>query len=311
MLALFIPWFLLLVLFVVIVLLIRKKWKASIILFVVMLALNWWYKCIPFRLYGLDDTNDSSRLKIMCFNIDGSSGDVIEKAKNIKELIKKISPNIVFIAEFNEQFPKPLHSALKDGFLYTTYPDHLFFQYFYSNYPLFNSRRLKDSDGKDIGAYACSTVIQGDTIDLYGCHFASNNYNELYERQSLEDIRGQESILTYINNIQTSGNRRKIEAITIIHEMSKSSYQAIVLGDMNDVYGSSALNELKTRGLIDAWWEGGFGYGATIHKPLPYRIDHIMHTNGLELQSIRVIDSNGISDHDALYAEFNLKEWHP
>ena len=89
MLALFIPWFLLLEVFVVIVLLIRKKWKASIILFVVMLALNWWYKCIPFRLYGLNKTNDSYRLKILCFNIDGSSGDNIEKAKSIKELIKK------------------------------------------------------------------------------------------------------------------------------------------------------------------------------------------------------------------------------
>lgn len=198
MLALFIPWLLLLVLFVVIVLIIRKKWKASIILFVVMLALNWWYKCIPFRLYGLIDTNDPCRLKIMCFNIDSSSGDNIEKAKNIKELIKKFSPNIVFIAEFNEQFPKPLHSALKDDFLYTTYPDHLFFQYFYSNYPLFNSRRLKDSDGKDIGAYACSTVIQGDTIDLYGCHFASNNYNELYERQSIDDINGREGAFMHI-----------------------------------------------------------------------------------------------------------------
>ena len=134
----------------------------------------------------------------MCFNIDSSSGDNIEKAKNIKELIKKFSPNIVFIAEFNEQFPKPLHSALKDDFLYTTYPDHLFFQYFYSNYPLFNIRRLKDSDGKDIGAYACSTVIQGDTIDLYGCHFASNNYNELYERQSIDDINGREGAFMHI-----------------------------------------------------------------------------------------------------------------
>lgn len=306
MLALFIPWFLLFVLFVVIVLLIRKKWKASIILFVVMLALNWWYKCIPFRLYGLDDTNDSSRLKIMCFNIDGSSGDVIEKAKNIKELIKKLSPNIVFIAEFNEQFPKPLHSALKDDFAYTTYPGHLFFQYFYSNYPLFNSRRLKDSDGKDVGVYACCTVIQGDTIDLYGCHFASNNYNELYERQSIEDISSQESLLTYINNIQTSGNRRTKEAIAIVHEMSKSSHQAIVLGDMNDVGGSAAIRALKTAGLTDAWLEGGFWYGATIHYPLPYRIDHILYNEGLVLKGVKVIDTSDISDHNALVAVFDL-----
>ena len=74
----------------------------------------------------------------------------------------------------------------------------MFFQYFYSNYPVFNSRRLKDSGGKDVGVYACSTVIQGDTIDLYGCHFASNNYNELYERQSIDDINGREGAFMHI-----------------------------------------------------------------------------------------------------------------
>lgn len=180
----------------------------------------------------------------------------------------------------------------------------MFFQYFYSNYPLFNSRRLKSKDGAEVGVYACSTLIRGDTIDLYGCHFASNNYKEQRERQSIEDIQSQESFLNYINNIQTSGKRRKIEAESVVHEMSKSSHQTIVLGDMNDVCGSAAIKELESVGLIDAWYEGGVGYGASIHKPLPYRIDHIMHTTGLELEIIKVLDTNGISDHDALFAKF-------
>ncbi len=307
MIALFIPWLLLLVLFVVIVLLIKKKWRASLLLAAIIIIVNWWGECIPFRLF-VGDINKAAKLKIICFNIDGSSGDNLQKSKDVRAIIKHYSPDIVFIAEFNEEYPKPLDSLLSEDFVYTTYPGELYYQYFYSNYPLINSRRLKNRNDEDVGVYTCSTVIQGDTIDLYGCHFASNNYNEQYERQSIEDIHDQVSFFNYIKNIQTSGNRRKIEAETIVHEMSKSSHQAIVLGDMNDVCGSSVLNELETRGIIDAWWEGGFGYGATIHKPLPYRIDHIMHTNGLELQSIRVIDSNGVSDHDALYAEFNLKE---
>ena len=161
-----------------------------------------------------------------------------------------------------------------------------------------------DKNGIYVGVFACSTVIQGDTIDLYGCHFASNNYNEQLERLSTEDIKGQEGLFSYLKNIKASGRRRGVEAETIAYEISKSSHNAIVLGDMNDVCGSYAISVLKTAGLKDAWWEGGFGYGATIHKPLPYRIDHIMHTNGLELQSIRVIDSNGVSDHNALYAEY-------
>lgn len=50
--------------------------------------------------------------------------------------------------------------------------------------------------------------------------------------------------------------------------------------------------------------KGGLGYGATIHYPLPYRIDHIMYNDRLRLKSIRKIDAKGLSDHDALVAEF-------
>ena len=145
-------------------------------------------------------------------------------------------------------------------------------------------------------------MIQGDTIDLYGCHFASNNYNERSERQSIEDIHDQVSFFNYIKNIQTSGNRRKIEAETIVHDMSQSSHHAIVLGDMNDVGGSDAIRALEAAGLTDAWQEGGLGYGATIHTPLPYRIDHILYNEGLVLKGVKVIDTSDISDHNALVA---------
>jgi len=304
MLALIIPWLLSLLIILVVVCLISKKWKVALLMAGVILLLNWWYECIPLRLWSLSDSGIG--VKIICFNIDGATGDAFEKAHNVREILKKYSPDIVFIAEFNEWTPDTMDSLLCRDYKYTTYPDSMFFQYFYSNYPVFNSRRLKDSDGKDVGVYACSTVIQGDTIDLYGCHLASNNYNERSERQSIEDIKGLESILTYINNIQTSGNRRSIEAKAIVHEMSKSSHQAIVLGDMNDVGGSAAIRALKTAGLTDAWLEGGFGYGATIHFPLPYRIDHILYNEGLVLKGVKVIDTSDISDHNALVAVFDF-----
>ncbi len=129
----------------------------------------------------------------------------------------------------------------------------------------------------------------------------------LYERHSIEDIKGQEGIFAYIKNIQTSGNRRKIEAETIVHDMSQSSHHAIVLGDMNDVGGSDVIRALEAAGLTDAWQEGGFGYGATIHYPLPYRIDHILYNEGLVLKSVKVIDTSDISDHNAVVAVFDFR----
>lgn len=79
---------------------------------------------------------------------------------------------------------------------------------------------------------------------------------------------------------------------------------AIIMGDFNDVSGSKPLNILEDAGFKDAWWDGGFGYGATIHHPLPFRIDHIMYNDGVELVEIKKVDSNGLSDHDALVATF-------
>ena len=55
-----------------------------------------------------------------------------------------------------------------------------------------------------------------------------------------------------------------------------------------------------------AWQEGGFGYGATIHYPLPYRIDHILYNEGLVLKGVKVIDTSDISDHNALVAVFDF-----
>lgn len=80
----------------------------------------------------------------------------------------------------------------------------------------------------------------------------------------------------------------------------------IIMGDFNDVGGSSALRAFKAAGFHDAWWKGGLVYGATIHYLLPYRIDHIMYNDKLTLKSIRKIDAKGLSDHDALEAEFMI-----
>ena len=73
-----------------------------------------------------------------------------------------------------------------------------------------------------------------------------------------------------------------------------------------DVGGSPALRAFKAAGFQDAWWKGGMGYGATIQYLLPYRIDHIMYNDKLTLKSIRKIDAKGLSDHDALVAEFRI-----
>lgn len=305
MLPLFIPWILILLLLADSFFLLKKKWLIAAVIFIMVFVLNWWSECIPLRLCGVS-RSEKETLSLISFNIDGSAGDPLKKAKVITSFLHRNQSDIAFVAEFNEQFPGSLDSLLNIEYEYTTYPDSLFFQYFFGHQFFFDSRRLKDINGDHVGVYACKTVFQGDTIDLYGCHFASNNYGENLERVAIDEIADKEGLFSYVKNIHIASDRRTIEANTIVRELSKSHHQAIVMGDMNDVGGSAAIRILEKAGLKDVWWEGGVGYGATILSPMPYRIDHIMYTSGLRLEIIRVLDGNGISDHNALYAEFSF-----
>jgi len=303
MLPLVIPWILTLLFVLALVLVLKKKWIYSLFVFLLMFILNNWSECLPLHLWNSKSTINGRCLRIISFNIDGSSGDLLEKGNEVLTIIRHHSPDIVFLAEFNEQYPHSLDSLLRCEFPYSTFQDRLLFQYFYGNIPFFNNRRLKSKEGEKVGVYACSVVLNCDTIDIYGCHWASNNYNAKHEREGIENF----NLLNYISNIHSASAIRKKEAEAIVREMSKSSHSAIVMGDMNDVGGSPALKILASEGLKDAWWEGGVGYGATIFKPLPYRIDHILFSKGLSLGTISVLDSNGISDHNALFAEFYVE----
>ena len=93
---------------------------------------------------------------------------------------------------------------------------------------------------------------------------------------------------------------------TIVDSIAARGRCSFILGDMNDICGSRPLRVFKRAGFIDAWAEAGFGYGATIHKPLPYRIDHIFVQKGMRVTEIKKISANGLSDHDALVATLQV-----
>lgn len=140
--------------------------------------------------------------------------------------------------------------------------------------------------------------VKEDSVCLVECHLSSNNYNESFEDVRVSNDTG------YMTSIPYASGLRKQETLEIVSSLP--GCKVIVLGDMNDVWGSGSLSILKDANLKDAWWEGGFGYGATIHRPLPYRIDHIMYSGDMNLIDIKIKDAKGLSDHDALVADFKI-----
>ena len=144
-----------------------------------------------------------------------------------------------------------------------------------------------------------------DTIAIRGCHLVSNNYTIESKYITPDSINSCSTFLQYVNDIEFAYSQRVKEAENLAFDVSKVETPIIVLGDMNDVGGSKTIRQIEALGLKDAWWEGGCGYGATIHKPIPYRIDHILFSSRLKLNNVKVVSSEGLSDHDAVFAKFS------
>ena len=240
----------------------------------------------------------------MSFNVNGV--DSREKMYGVFEIIRNYTPDVVFIPELKGVYSFQLDSLLKTIYKKTTFPNSSCENYFYSKHVLSNYRRLENESDYLPGIFTCNIETDIDTIRFYGCHMASNNYNSERLYITPDSLQSIYDINQYVKDIMSAYKIRAEEAKTIIEDIKRIQKPILIMGDMNDVIGSKALNSLESAGFKDAWWEGGLGYGATITSPLPYRIDHIMFNDFFKLKRIENIDSKGLSDHNAIYAEFEL-----
>lgn len=302
MLPLLFPWLILALAIVASVLMFYKKWRVGIFFLILAIIVNWWGECIPFRLWPLREEDNSSDVRVLTFNIRSSEENVGAKIDKLEELVRKNSPDIIYITELSKSVKPLLDSLFVNNYPYSIYNES---HEFYSKYSLSEKITFGVNEKNERNVFKCLVVRGEDTITLYGCHLTSNNYTEESNYITPDSIKSYSTLRQYLNDIKLAYQKRIRMADAITQDVTQGN-PIIVLGDMNDVGGSKTIRTLESLGLKDAWWEGGFGYGATIHKPLPYRIDHILYSSQLKLKNVKVISSEGLSDHDALFAVFKL-----
>lgn len=298
MLILFIPWILLLGILVILLCCLCRKWKVAILLTLLIITANWYFRLIP--LSALNNQKAES-VRVMTFNIDGSRQDSLS-IKRIARIILHENADFVFIGEDFQNIVRELQNELTDVYPYTTNKFRGSAHYLYSKTPIGTYERL----GTDMTSYLFHYTIScgNDSLHFYGCHLASNNYTEQNDYVHPDSLTESNEVIQYLKDISNASARRSKEVDVLLDAVKDNQGNAIILGDFNDISGSAPLNKIERAGFTDAWWKGGNGYGASIHHPLPYRIDHIFYNEGLKLKSIRKVDSHGLSDHDALVAEF-------
>lgn len=308
MLALSAP-YLLFIIFLAIIFCLCKKWyKVVAAGFALLLVFNH-----SFKIVSLWRTNDNDKspyvIRVLSFNIDGSYERDEAFLITLSDFIRSQSADVAFLAEDFQTISCTLDSLLDAVYPYSTYHQETLYggHYFYSKYPMSEVEHLEIECNRFSYCFHCKMAYGNDSISLFGVHMASNNYKGTEASIRPEDIDGITSFSNYLDNIEAA-SRQRCEEATAVRDMSiKTGGPTIIMGDFNDVSGSKPLNILEDAGFKDAWWEGGFGYGATIHHPLPFRIDHIMYNDRFDLKGVQVIDSQGLSDHNAILAEFDLK----
>ena len=300
--ALTYPWIILICLIATVIIGLKKHYWIAGAFVITGLLLNWLCECFAFSFVFDKGIYGKSAVKVMAWNIDGSEYDSLKVSK-IADVIHKYNPDVIFLSEDFDKTGACLDSMLTKNYPYSSNMVCSGHQ-FYSNYML-DSIRVVDVEGYDNPLRIhVSVMVKGQIIDIYGCHLASNNYSASHVDFHLDQVKDHHDAKQYLKNIRDASRLRKREAQAIIKDMTDRA--TIIMGDFNDVGGSPALRVFKAAGFQDAWWKGGLGYGATIHYLLPYRIDHIMYNDKLTLKSIRKIDAKGLSDHDALVAEFRI-----
>lgn len=256
---------------------------------------------------NLPDSSDytNSGYKVLTFNINGFGIAEDNDIENLFTFIVRQDADILFLAEDFEPEGGKLDNLLKSRYPYSSYEQKFDCggHYFYSKYPLGRVDHIDIKSNRFSFCFHCNVAFGQDSISIFGCHMASNNYKSQKPSIRPENIDGVSSFGEYLNNIELATTQRMEEVMGIMEHTSFNN-MSIVIGDFNDVCGSKPLRALVHAGLKDAWWEKGLGYGATISRPLPFRIDHIMYREGLKLKSIKRINSEGLSDHDALVATF-------
>lgn len=155
-------------------------------------------------------------------------------------------------------------------------------------------------------------VMPGRWITLFSGHLRSSAYSTA-RRSMSKDSYWWDGIPLYYRNYIVGKRIRDYQAQNVrrfVDEARAEGKIVILAGDLNDWCGSTSLKTLMGKdgnALKDAWWEGGNGFGFTYQGwHLRLRLDHILYSDGLELQNVKVVDSE-LSDHRPLVAGFCLK----
>lgn len=269
----------------------KRRWVISGLLLCIIVALNAYTECFASGCVNKDTKSD---IKVMCFNVHLLNDSSEMRACCISKIIVEEDPDFVFMTEYYGSSSDTLLNAMLARYPYhetSNRWDNNCGDVFFSRWSIDTTENIKTKLSYG-SMYRVQLSQETDTLAIYCCHLSSN----LFDFSSNK-----------YDSLQKGYEERAKEADILYDALTHEKYPAIVMGDMNDISGSYTLRRIESAGLTDAWWKGGFGYGATYHDHgLRLRLDHILYDEDrLTLTDVKVIDTDA-SDHNALVGGFRI-----
>lgn len=282
-----------------------KKWKWGLGFLVAAFVFNAVFHCFALHPFPKKE----GELKVMYCNIHCGGSNFDNDA--ITDLILSQKADIVCLGEHIRNHSSKLDSTLRaNGYKFGN--DYIAAgrwdgNVYYSRTPMSEVDNIRRSTDYLDETFLARISRGEDSLNVALCHLTSNNVIAgTVTPAPVDSIHSGSQFMAYLKNITAAGKLRKTQAEFLCDSIDFSK-PTIILGDMNDIWGSGALRTFQKAGLNDAWWHAGFGYGATIHHPLPFRIDHILYSPHLKVRTVKRIKTRGLSDHDAVVATFEVR----
>lgn len=306
----------------------RRKYRASLILLLGLIALNAYTSFCAFSFSSLAG-EERGKLRLMSLNMHSSG---CERPEDLVLSVKEVEPDVLVLIEYDTLKCQNLKRELSEKYHYQEVQEGCDWECTnagFSKYPILSYERMY-LDTMQVSRNEITKIhelnpqffvctervvmkneisVNGRKLNLYSCHLMSTGFDAV--RDTVKTTSTLAKMGCYMDAYLKGAYLREAEAKMLSADISRdinSGHQTIVCGDFNDFEGSVTLNRLTDgTGLRNAWSEKGCGLGFTYHGHgvMHFRLDHILYSPGIALKGIKVHDVE-LSDHDALVADFAL-----
>ena len=282
---------------------------------------------IGFHANGSDAAalKDGSVIRMMTYNVHnfkryGSKNDISTKSE-ILQIIKDEQPDIIGFQEFFTRYQGPYD--MRDSILRILNTSNFYFQpvifnkseaiglAIFSKYPIMDHGFVPFTFKPTENSCVYVDVKKGSQMfRIYSVHLQSIRFDPedyKYLNSIIKQGTAEKSSAWRVGGKLKNAFLKRSEQVVIIKDhAAKCPYPYIISGDFNDTPSSFAVNQMA-KGLKNAFYEKGFGFGRTYNGDFPnYQIDYIMTSPQFDIINYQITEKK-LSDHYPIRSDLVLR----